>query len=286
MRHIAQTTIAILTAGLMSGVSSRPVRDESVLHLRGSDTVAFVMRRVAEAYMVLHPEVSVFVSGGGTWRGYKSVIDGTADVGMISAPLPEDLAEELSQGAVELSFRPLAVDAVVPIVHRDNPLTDLTVTSLRDIFSGQTRAWNELGGAGEAITIVSREGHSGSFELWRDTVLTASRALAPASTQLTSTDGVMRLVASTPAAIGYATFVNLNDTVKALRVNGVEATRESIAQGKYPLWRRIGIVTRAKPSSAIFAFLAFATARDAGLKLAEEARWILPEGAGKPEPIH
>jgi ABC-type phosphate transport system substrate-binding protein len=144
--------LSVLTAGCRSGKSS--------VTLAGSTAFQPFAEKLAERYMLIHPEVGVTVQGGGSAVGIQSALSGAADIGMA------DLVR-LPAEAAELQPVIVAKDGIVIVVHPSNPLSGLTLEQIRNLFSGKIRNWNEFGGPDASVTVVSREAGSGtrtSFE--------------------------------------------------------------------------------------------------------------------------
>ena len=178
------------------------------------------------------------------------MLAGSVDIGNSSRNLKE---EEKSAGAVE---NIVAIDGIAVVTDAANTVEDLTKDQLISIYTGETKNWKELGGEDQAIVVVGREAGSGTRGAFEE-LLAIEDACAYAN-ELDSTGAVMAKVASTPGAIGYVSLDVLDDTVKALKMEGVEATEETIKAGEYFLSRPFVMATNgeiSKQSEAVRTFL-------------------------------
>jgi phosphate transport system substrate-binding protein len=177
---------------------------------------------------------------------------GTADIGMSSANL------SASQMARYPNLKPvtIAVDGLAVIVNPQNPVDNLTLNQVRDIFRGSISNWNQVGGPNQQINIVNREIGSGTRDGIQKIVLKNSSFSIAGITQ-SSTGAVKTFVAADPNAIGYISFAEVDNSVKALGIDGVIPTYASIANRTYPIQRDLLFVTNGDPTGNAKAFLDF-----------------------------
>jgi phosphate transport system substrate-binding protein len=254
------------------------------VEIRGSLAMGSVARAVAEQYMSDHPEAVVTVSGGGTYRGLKSVIVGTADMAMGTDLVPEGLAKMASDAHVALENHAIFSDAVVVVVSPSNPLANLSMRQLRDVFSGKVVRWDSLGvelpskrrkdtraaadgGAPvEAdIDVVTFAGNIGPYETFKKEVLGDEYVITPRAREV---DFRSFEEAMGENAIGY---VGLHQVgrLKALLVDGVGANAENVRSGRYPIARQLSLFIRKPASPTVTALLEYFVARDKGQRIAE-----------------
>lgn len=218
--------------------------------MAGSTSMEKLANAAAEAFMAKYPGVTVTAEFTGSGAGIESVLAGSVDIGNSSRNLKE---EEKSAGAVE---NIVAIDGIAVVTDAANPVEDLTKDQLISIYTGETKNWKDLGGGDQAIVVVGREAGSGTRGAFEE-LLAIEDACAYAN-ELDSTGAVMAKVASTPGAIGYVSLDVLDDTVKALKLEGVEATEETIKAGEYFLSRPFVMATKgeiSKQSEAVRTFL-------------------------------
>lgn len=206
----------------------------------GSTSMEKLANALSEAFMEEYPDVTVTAEFVGSGAGIEAVTNGTADIGNSSRSLKD---EEKAAGVVE---NVVAIDGIAVCVDPANEVADLTKEQLTNIYNGTVTNWKEVGGADEPIIVIGREagsGTRGAFEELVDLVDGCKYA-----NELDSTGAVIAKVASTPRAIGYASLDALDDSVKALSLEGVEATAENIKAGNYFLSRPFVMATKGEIS--------------------------------------
>jgi phosphate transport system substrate-binding protein len=234
--------------------------------MAGSTTVQPLAEKFAESFMAKHSGVTVDVQGGGSSVGVKAAAEKTADIGMASRELKES---ELSANP-ELKVFVIARDGIAVVVNAEVTVDDLTMDQVRDIFNGKITNWKEVGGADQSIIVVSREEGSGTraaFEemvMGKDVLITDTAILQPSN-------GAMRTtVSTTPHSIGYLSMGYIDDTVVAIKVNGVEPSEENAANGSFPIVRPLNLITSGEPAGAVKAFLDFILSPDGQAIVVEE----------------
>ena len=206
----------------------------------GSTSMEKLANALSEAFMEEYPDVTVTAEFVGSGAGIEAVTNGTTDIGNSSRSLKD---EEKAAGVVE---NVVAIDGIAVCVDPANEVANLTKEQLTNIYNGTVTNWKEVGGADEPIIVIGREagsGTRGAFEELVDLVDGCKYA-----NELDSTGAVIAKVASTPGAIGYASLDALDDSVKALSLEGVEATAENIKAGNYFLSRPFVMATKGEIS--------------------------------------
>jgi len=196
--------------------------------IAGSTSVQPLAEELGTFYMEVNKDARIEVAGGGSGAGVKAAQSGTADVGMASRALKDD---ETGIEAVAI-----AIDGIAVVVNKDNAANDLTKDQVKDIFNGKIKNWSEVGGNDANIVVVNREEGSGTRDAFKELVLGEEEFVAEAIIQ-NSTGAVREAVSQDVNAIGYISLGGLNDSVHAVKVDGVEATEETIKQGNYPISR-------------------------------------------------
>ena len=197
--------------------------------------------------------VTVSYDATGSGAGIEAVVNGTADIGLSSRALKE---EETSSG---LKGTTIALDGIAVIVNADSQVADLTVDQIAKIFTGEITNWSEVGGADGEIACIGREANSGTRDGFES--ITGTEDTCKLSQELTSTGAVIAGVAANPNAFGYASLSAVDDTVKAVTVEGVAASEATVQDGTYKIQRPFVFVTKdgAELSEAAQAFIDFAT---------------------------
>jgi phosphate transport system substrate-binding protein len=241
------------------------------LQIKGSTTVLPIAQKAAEEFMKMYPDVNVTVSGGGSGNGIKAIIDGTTDIADASRFIKQKEVEmAVENGVYPVPFA-VARDCIVPVVHPDNPIKDLSLEQLRGIYGGKTRNWNEVGGPDMEIVVVSRDTSSGTYEVWEDIVMEGGRVYPGALLQA-SNGAVAQAVAKNKHAIGYVGLSYLNKDIKALTVNGEEATLENAVA--YPVSRELFMFTRGWPTGTTLKFISYILHPKKGQQLVSETGYV------------
>ena len=240
--------------------STAPTQEQTatlsgVVNTDGSTSMEGVMGVLGESFMEMNPDVTVNYNGTGSSAGITAAMDGTADIGLAS----RDLKDE-ETGVTQIT---VAKDGIAIIVNPQNPVADLSVEQIAQIFKGEVTNWSELGGSDGQIVPIGREAGSGTRDGFES--ITDTEDACKYQNELTSTGEVIANVASNPNAIGYASLSAVDDTVKAITVGGVEATEETVLDESYPIQRNFNfIISDSKELSDVAqAFVDYATSADA-----------------------
>ena len=188
-----------------------------------------------------YPDVTVQAEFTGSSAGVEAVLGGQSDVGNSSRKLKD---EEKEKGAVE---NIVAIDGIAVVTDPANTAADLTKEQLINIYNGTITNWKDAGGSDQPIVVIGREAGSGTRGAFEE-ILKLEDACKYAN-ELDSTGAVMAKVASTPGAIGYVSLDVIDDTVKLLTLNGVEANEENIKTGDYFLSRPFVMATNGEISA-------------------------------------
>jgi phosphate transport system substrate-binding protein len=223
-------------------------RSKAGITVAGSTSVEPFAELLAEEYMALHPESHIYVQGGGSTAGIEAAITGAANIGMSSRNLIND--------EKKLYSVTVAKDAIAIIVNPKNPVQDLTLEQIWQVFSGKIRNWKDLGGPFHPIVLVTREEGSGTRESFQKFVMGKEDISLEALVQ-DSNGAVRQVVASNHHAIGYISLGLVNDQVKALKISGVEPNLTDIDNGKYTLVRPFLFVFKEEPTGEAKSFLEF-----------------------------
>ena len=223
----------------------------------GSTSMEKVIGALGEAFMNNNSGASFTYNPTGSGSGIKAVIEGRCDIGLSSRALKD---EEKAEGLVETV---LAYDGIAMVVNPANPVSDLTVEQIAAISTGEITNWKEVGGNDAEIVLIGREAGSGTRDGFES--ITGTGEACQYRQELTSTGDVITTVAQNPDAIGYASLASVEDSVKALSVDGVQPSEDTVKDGSYAIQRPFVLVTRTdEPLSDVAqAFFDFATSADA-----------------------
>ena len=223
----------------------------------GSTSMEKVIGALSESYMAANKDVTVNYNPTGSGSGITAVKEGTCDIGLSSRALKD---EEKADGLKETV---LAYDGIAIIVHPDNPVSDLTLEQIADIYTGKITNWKDVGGNDAAIVLIGREAGSGTRDGFES--ITGTQDACQYRQELTSTGDVITTVSQNPDAIGYASLASVKDTVKALSVGGVTPSEATVKDGNYLVQRPFVLVTKegVTLSPVAQAFFDYATSADA-----------------------
>ena len=240
----------------------------------GSTTVGPIAKAFAEYYMAAHPDVNITVSESGSGNGAKSLLNNTCDVADMSRPMKNTEFKAAVDGGIMPVAHVVALDGLPILVHPSNPVQDLTVEQVRKIFLGEIKNWKELGGPNKAIVAISRETNSGTYETFEKMVMNKQKIREDCE-YVGSNGAIRQRVQSTPAAIGYAGLGFVDKTVKALKVNGIYPSAETVQSGEYPIARPLFMYTNGYPKlgSPLYQFVTIYLSED-GQEMVEEIGFI------------
>ena len=247
---------ALLAVLMLLGPAAAVQAADNVVATDGSTSMEKVIGSLGEAFTNAHSGTKFTYNPTGSGAGIVAALEGRTDIGLSSRALkPQE------QNSLQATV--LALDGIVVVVNPRNPVSDLSVEQIRDIFTGRIASWKELGHEDLPIVLIGREAGSGTRDGFESVTGTSEQCRY--RQELTSTGDVLTTVASNANAIGYISFSALSSKVKAVRVGGVTPDADSIAGGSYSLQRPFVLVTRSDRalSPTAQAFMAFATSDEA-----------------------
>ncbi len=263
------------SAALMTGGCGRgPAGGEAkTVTVKGSDTMVILGQRWAETYMNAHPGVRIQVTGGGSGTGIAALINGGTDICEASRTMKDQEKEQVlkrhGKTAVEI---PVALDGVAIYVHQSSPIRELSVSQLKDIYSGKITNWSDVGGRNERIVPYSRENNSGTYVFFKEHVLNNEDFAREVQT-LPGTAAVANAVSKDPASIGYGGIAYAAGiwTIPIRRDSASEPvppSLETVQNGQYPLSRSLFFYTIGEPAGEEKAFIDWALGPE-GQKICE-----------------
>ena len=223
------------TADTAAATAAPETKLSGTVTLAGSTSMQKLCEAMIESFEEVYPDITVTAEYTGSGAGLEALAGGKTDIGNASRSLKDG---EKQSGAVE---NVVAIDGIAVITNKDSVVADLTAQQLTDIYTGKITNWKDLGGADEAIVVLGREAGSGTRGAFEE-LLKVEDQCAYAQ-ELDSTGGVLAKVAATPGSIGYVSLDVVDDTVKALSLDGVEPTEENIVAGSYKLSRPFVMAT-------------------------------------------
>ncbi len=270
-KTMALAMTAVLTVGILAGCGSKeesseasaPAESSGKIVLVGSTSVDPLAQKLAESYKASNPGVEIEIQAVGSSAGIKAAIDGSATIGMASRELKD---EEITEGATP---HVICKDGIAVAVNSENPVQNLTKEQVQKIFLGEIKNWKEVGGNDEEIIVVSRESGSGTRGAFEEILKIEKEVegkkvsgLVESALQAEGTGAVKANVASKANAIGYVSLGYIDESIKTVQVEGVDATAENILAGTYPVARPFVFVTKGDVSETDQAFIDFVLGSD------------------------
>jgi len=268
--------LPILISACSSGQNSpHPTAASSALVIqnKGSDTIVNLALAWAEAYMKMHPEVRISVTGGGSGTGIAAMINGTVDIANASREIKKEEYEAAKANGHASTEFVIARDAIAIVVHPSNPVKGLTLQQISEIYTGRITNWREVGGADDPIVLLSRESNSGTYQYMLENVIrlgdSKSKLLFSSETLLMpSSEGISSEIRHNPHAIGYDGLGYVTADQKVLGVAKdaksplIQPSAATVNSGAYPISRPLYMYTAQPPTG----------------KIKEYMDWILNEG--------
>ena len=202
----------------------------------GSTSMKSVIGALGESFQNANSGVTFTYNPTGSGSGIQAVSEGRCDIGLASRGLKDD---EKSSGLTETV---LAYDGIAVVVSPENPVSDLTLQQIADIYTGKITNWKDVGGNDAEIVLIGREAGSGTRDGFES--ITGTEEACQYRQELTSTGDVIATVSQNPNAIGYASLSAVKDTVKALSVGGVAPSEDTVKDGSYVIQRPFVLVTK------------------------------------------
>jgi len=232
---------------------------------KGSDTMVNLALAWAEAYTAQHPDVRISVTGGGSGTGIAALINGTVDIANASREMKPEEIERARANGIEPVQHVVAGDAIAVVVHPSNPVDELTIAQLSDIYTRKITNWREVGGEDRPIVLLSRESNSGTHVYFLEHVVRRgekdNEALFSPDTLLMPSEGISAEIRQNPNAIGYDGLGYVTSDQKTIRVartaDGpyVPPTIETVRDGTYPIARSLYMYTAGEPTGEVRAYL-------------------------------
>jgi len=240
---------AVMAFGLLLSFSSATVSAQmnpNQIVIDGSTTVGPIAKAFAEHFMRENPGVNITVSESGSGNGARSLVNGACDVADMSRFMKDtEFAAAVENGIFPVAHV-VALDGIAVIVHPSNPVRGLTMEQLKQIYAGEISNWREVGGPNRPIIMVSRDTNSGTYETFEGLVMNDDE-IAQGAEYVGSNGAIRQRIQSTQNAIGYVGLGFVDRTVKALPIEGIMPSNETIVSGAYPIARPLFMVTNGYP---------------------------------------
>lgn len=306
-KWVVLAAMAVLVIGAVTGCPKKPVEPgpvavqpaagtggsagtEGALTLKGSDTMLQVGQALAEKFLEANPKAQINVTGGGTGVGITALIDGTCDIAQASRKMKDDeIKQAKAKGHTPKEIQ-VGSDGLAVIVNKGNPVSELTIDQLADIFTGKVKNWEDVGGTDGEIVLCSRESSSGSHVYFKEHVLNKGDAngkaeYAASAQLLPSTSQIHDQVAKNAGAIGYVGLGYVDDAVKVIKVAKTKGQpfvapgEKTVLSGEYPISRPLFFYAAGEPEGLAKVYIDWVLGLD-GQKVIEEQGFVPLKKAG------
>ena len=284
MKKILSITLVIILAlGMLAGCGEKetpdtgeePTEVSGTVVTAGSTSVQPLSEELAAVFMDANPGVTVEVQGGGSGQGIKAIQEKIADFGALSRNVKDEEKASVTEEFV------IAKDGVAVVVNPESTIENLTIEQIKKIYIGEITNWKEVGGEDAPIVVVSREEGSGTRGAFTEITKVMEKNEAGEEVDNTtkdalvqgSTGAVMQTVATTPDTIGYVSLGSLSDTVKAVKVEGVAPSNETVLSGEYKISRPFLYVVGGELTEAAQLYIDFILSEE-GQAIVEDSGFI------------
>lgn len=227
-------------------LASTAIASQEKLHIEGSTTVGPIADGFAEVFKTMYPDVAITVNKSGSGNGATALIDSRCDIATMSRFMKEsEFKEAVAKGVLPVAHA-IAMDGVCIIVHPSNSIDALTRSQVCDIYTGKYTNWKQLGGPDTPIVIISRDTSSGTYDTFESFVMKEAK-MASNVEQVSSNPQMLARVQSTRGAIGYVGYGFVKTGVKAITLDGIKASVQTILNGQYPISRPLFMFTNGYP---------------------------------------
>ena len=261
--------IALSITGCSQGAANEAAQSaaaEQYIENKGSDTIVNLALAWAEQYQKEYPAIRISVTGGGSGTGIAALLNGTVTIANSSRSISADELKQAEEKGMKPVEHIIAKDAIAVIVNPTNPVKELTLQQLSDIYSGKISNWKDVGGEDRLIVRLSRETNSGTHVYFLEQVLrlgdkTSETLFSPDTLLLPSSEGIINELRTNPNAIGYDGLGYVPADLKMLAVSrdGIEPfvlpSAETVNSKQYPIARDLYMYTAGEPEGFVKEYL-------------------------------
>ena len=252
------STVIVCALSVMVLLVSNSAVSAEKLHIEGSTTVGPIADGFTEVFKDMYPDVTITVNKSGSGTGAAALMDGRCDIATMSRFMKEQEFKNAIAKNVFPVAHAVAMDGVCIVVHPSNPINALSSEQVRDIYLGKMINWKQLGGPDIPIVVISRDTSSGTYETFESFIMKGQK-MAPSVEYVSTNPQAFARVEKTRGAISYVGYGFIQTGVKALTLDGVEPSRQTILNGKYPASRPLFMFTNGYPvlGSMTYKFVTF-----------------------------
>ena len=241
MRRIIVSGLVVLVCVIGSYAMSA-----EKLHIEGSTTVGPIADGFTEVFKDMYPDVVITVNKSGSGTGAAALVDSRCDIATMSRFMkPQEFKDAIAKGVFPVAHV-VAMDGVCIVVHPSNPVSALTSEQVRDIYLGKIKNWNQVGGPSAPIIAISRDTSSGTYDTFEHFIMEGGKMDSSVEYVSTNPQAFAR-VKNTRGAIGYVGFGFVQTGVKAVTLDGIKPSKQTILTGKYPVSRPLFMFTNGYP---------------------------------------
>ncbi|HTP10527.1 MAG TPA: PstS family phosphate ABC transporter substrate-binding protein [Anaerolineae bacterium] len=260
-------SVLVLSAcGSSANAQSSTAGKQKTIEDIGSDTIVNLALAWAEAYQKVQPDLRISVSGGGSGTGIAALLNKTTDIANASRQITDQEKADAQQNGIDPHEIEIARDAIGVIVNPTNPVQQLTLQQISDIYSGKITNWKDVGGEDRPIVLLSRESNSGTHVFFLANVVRLGNSkdktlFSPDTLLLPSSEGIMAEVRQNPNAIGYDGLGYITPDVKTVAVAPkagnafVKPSVETVNNGTYPIARPLFMYTNGEPTGDVKTYI-------------------------------
>lgn len=247
---------ALSASAMLAAAALAPAHAAGSVSTDGSTSMEYLIGALGESFTEKNKDIKFTYSPTGSGAGIAAAAEGRTDIGLASRGLKGDETKTLDAHVV-------ALDGIVVVVNPKNPVSDLTLEQIKDVYTGKVTNWKQVGGEDHPIVLIGREAGSGTRDGFE--TVTDTKDSCKYRQELTSTGDVMTTVSKNVNAVGYASLSAVSEKIKAVSVGGVVASEATIKDGSYKLQRPFLMVTKkgVKQTDAVKSFLNYALSPEA-----------------------
>ena len=256
----------------------------SAMQIKGSDTIVNLVQVWAEKFSQINDGTNVGVTGGGTGTGFAALLNNTCDIAMASRQVEENEINLAKKQNITYKEFIVGLDGLAVLVNKNNPINNLTIEQIRDIFMAKIKNWKEVGGESRPIVLLSRESNSGTHMFFKEQVIRLGNKnnkdeFSPKALLMPSSQAIVDEIYQNPNAIGYAGIGFISKQTKTISISAknstdfVEPTIENVMTRKYPISRPLYLYTNGNPKGLVKDFIDYALS-DEGQKIVVETSFV------------
>ncbi|OGU33155.1 MAG: hypothetical protein A2057_10345 [Ignavibacteria bacterium GWA2_35_9] len=268
-----KTLLVLVISFSFISCSGSGVNPNKTIKIKGSDTMLYLTNLLALEYMKSNPDVSIYVEGGGSATGIKTLSEGIIDICTTSRTLKGEEVKILADNYRSVGMSTIiAKDGLSIFVNLKNPAENISLEEVKKIFKCEIKSWNQFGWDNKEIIAVSRNPNSGTYLYFKEHIL-EGEDYCPDIQIKPTTESIVKFVSENLYSIGYGGIGYLTDSVKSLKVNGIIPSEETVIDDSYPISRYLHFYTLRQPEGEVKKFIDWVIS-DEGQRVVRESGYI------------